>query len=211
MIGRDTCVIPLQIGVEEPSQLADVLGAQHVLGGLYGTLSWVTGPGQIRNIGNTNFIKFGELDNRSSERVEQSRQAFDDARVTVAVPANIQQALWENFLFVVSFGGVGAVTRVPIGVLRSIPEARELLQRCMQEIHSVARAHQIPLTDDIVEKTLAFIDALPPDGTTSLQRDIVEGKPSELDAWNGARTISTENNGRQRLAPLPREPAIRET
>jgi 2-dehydropantoate 2-reductase len=33
---------------------------------------------------------------------------------------------------------------------------------------------------------MTFLDSLAPSGTTSLQRDIVDGKPSELDAWNGA-------------------------
>ncbi len=56
----------------------------------------------------------------------------------------------------------------------------------MQEIHSVARARQIPVADKIVVKTLAFVDSLPTDATTSLQRDIADGKPSELEAWNGA-------------------------
>ena len=186
MIGPDTCVVPIQNGVEAPSKLAEVLGAQHVLGGLCGTLSWVTGPGQIRNIGDTNFVKFGELDNQSSERTELLRQAFDRAGVTVKVPANIHQALWEKFLFVVSFGGVGAVTRAPIGAIRTLPETRRMLERCMHEIYSVARARDIPMVDTIVAKTLEFVDTLPSDGTTSLQRDITDGKPSELEAWNGA-------------------------
>jgi len=186
MIDPDTCIVPLQNGVEAPSQLAELLGEQHVLGGLCGTISWVTGPGQVRTISDADFIKFGELDNRSSERVERLRQAFDHAGVTVQVPANIHQSIWEKFLFVVSFGGVGAVTRAPIGVIRTLPETRRMLERCMQEIHSVARARQIPVTDTIVAKTLAFVDSLPADGTTSLQRDIADGKPSELEAWNGA-------------------------
>jgi 2-dehydropantoate 2-reductase len=33
---------------------------------------------------------------------------------------------------------------------------------------------------------MAFIDALPPDATASMQRDIVAGRPSELEAQNGA-------------------------
>ena len=33
---------------------------------------------------------------------------------------------------------------------------------------------------------MAFLDSLAPSGTTSLQRDIAGGKPSELEAWNGA-------------------------
>ncbi len=56
----------------------------------------------------------------------------------------------------------------------------------MREIFVVARAHQIALGDGIVEKIMTFVDTLAPSGTTSLQRDMIAGKPSELAAWNGA-------------------------
>ena len=186
MIGPNTFVVPLQNGVEASSQLATVLGAGHVLGGLCGTLSWIVSPGRIRSIGQVHFIKFGELDKRPSERAEQLRQAFGRAGVNVEIPLDIHVALWEKFLFVVSFGGVGAVTRAPIGVIRTLPETRRLLEQCMREIFAVARTRQIALSDGIVEKSMMFLDSLAPSGTTSLQRDIADGKPSELDAWNGA-------------------------
>jgi 2-dehydropantoate 2-reductase len=186
MVGPKTFVVPLQNGVEAPSQLATVLGAEHVLAGLCGTLSWLTGPGRIRSIGDVHFVKFGELDDRASDRAELLRQAFERAGVKVEVPSNMQRALWEKFLFVVSLGGVGAVTRVPVGIVRSLPETRAMLEQCMREILAVARGRRVPMTDSIVSDTLAFVDSLAPDGTTSLQRDIVSGKPSELEAWNGA-------------------------
>ena len=186
MIGPDTCVVPLQNGVEAPAQLAQALGPEHALGGLCGTISWVTAPGRIRTATDTDFIKFGELDNRPSERTEELRRAFDRAGVTADIPEDVHKALWEKFLFVVSFGGVGAVTRAPIGVIRALPEVRQILEGCMQEIFSVARARRIALDQDVVDNTLSFVDSLPAGGTTSLQRDIADGKPSELEAWNGA-------------------------
>ena len=42
------------------------------------------------------------------------------------------------------------------------------------------------LDDDLVERTMGFVDSLPEAGTASLQRDIADGRPSELDAWSGA-------------------------
>src|SRR5262249_35200164 len=116
MIGPETFVVPLQNGVEAPSQLAAALGAEHVLGGLCGTFTWVTAPGRIRS----NYIKFAELDNRPSDRAEQLRRMFEQAGVNVEVPSDIHNALWEKFLLVTSFGGVGAVTRAPIGIIRTI-------------------------------------------------------------------------------------------
>ena len=199
LIGPKTFVVPLQNGVEAASQLAAVLGADHVVGGVCGTLSWLVGPGRIRSIGDVHFVKFGELDNRASDRCERLRAAFERAGVNVEIPADIRQALWGKFLFVVSLGGVGAVTRVPVGVIRTVPETRLMLIRCMQEILAVARARGVPLSDEVVADRLAFIDSLDPEGTTSLQRDILEGKPSELEAWNGA----VVRLGREAGVPTP--------
>ena len=158
MMGPQTFVVPLQNGVDAPSQLAAVLGTEHVLGGLCGTLSWVTAPGRIRSVGAGNFIKFAELDNRPSDRTEQLRRAFEQAGVKVEVPSDIHKALWDKFLFVTSFGGVGAVTRVPIGVVRTVPETRRLLEQCMQEVLALARARRVALANTVVADTMALVD-----------------------------------------------------
>ena len=186
LIGPQTTVLPLQNGVEAPSELAEVLGAQHVLAGLAKIISVRVGPGHIHHAGAEPFLAFGELDSRPSERVERLRQAFEAAGITAEIPPDIQAALWQKFLFVASWGGVGAVTRAPIGTTRTVPETREMLLQVMREVLAVAHARNVALPDDTVRDTLDFMDTLPPGGTTSLQRDISEGKPSELDSWNGA-------------------------
>jgi 2-dehydropantoate 2-reductase len=56
----------------------------------------------------------------------------------------------------------------------------------MQEASAVARAHRVLLNDTVVADTMKFIDSLAPNATTSLQRDIADGKPSEIDFWNGS-------------------------
>lgn len=185
LIGSETFVLPLQNGIEAAAQLSEVLGPEHVVGGLCATFSWIDGPGRIRCIGQMHFVRFAELDNVPSNRIEGMRKAFERAGVDVKVPSDIQAALWEKFLFVVSFGGVEAVTRAPIGVIRTVPEARQMLERCMHEINEVARARQIALSDGITESMMERVDSLDPSATTSLQRDITNGKPSELEAWNG--------------------------
>jgi 2-dehydropantoate 2-reductase len=197
LIGRETIVVPLQNGVEASTQLAAALGREHVLGGLCGTFSWVTAPGQIKSIGQAHFIKFGELDNRRSERSERLREAFEKAGVTVEVPTDIHKALWGKFILVTSFGGMGAVTRAPIGVIRSVPETRRLLEECINEVALLARACEVELSHSVVTETMALTDSLPEAATTSLQRDIIEGKPSELEAWNGAVVRLGEQRGVQ--------------
>jgi len=187
MVGANTWVVPLQNGVEAPSQLAEALGSQHVVGGLCKVSSFVAEPGHIRHVGVEPYVAFGELDNHPSQRTEQLRQAFARAAgLTVEIPADIHAAMWEKFLFIASFSGTGAVARVPVGVLRSVPETRQLLEEAMHEVLAVARAHAIAMPDDIVANTMAFVDSLPPDGMASMQRDILQGRPSELASQSGA-------------------------
>ncbi len=56
----------------------------------------------------------------------------------------------------------------------------------VETLIELAKAQGVPLPADSLERALALLDATTPAGTSSLQRDIAAGKPSELDAWTGA-------------------------
>jgi 2-dehydropantoate 2-reductase len=186
-LGPDTFVVPLQNGVEAPAQLAAVLGPDRVLGGLCRIIAWVESPGVVRHEGAEPYIGFGELAGGLSPRAERLQQAFSRCRgVTAEALEDVQAELWRKFLFISSVSGLGAVTRAPIGVLRSRPDTRDQLERAMREVLAVARAHGVGLPVDAVEETLAFTDSLPAEGTTSMQRDIIAGRPSELESQSGA-------------------------
>lgn len=186
LIGPGTFVVPLQNGVEAPAQLEAILGPGRVVGGSARVLSFISAPGRIRHLGGPATITFGELDNRPSERAERLRETFSRAGISAEIPPDIHSAIWEKFLFIVPLGGLGAVTRAPVGVLRALPETRRMLEQGMSEIHQVARGRRVSLPEGIVTRTMNFVDTLPPIGTISLQRDILAGRPSELEAWNGA-------------------------
>ncbi len=186
LIGENTIVLPLQNGVEAANQLSEVLGSRNVCGGLAKIVCLLAGPGHIRHTGMDPYIAFGELNNRRTGRLEKLLRTLRNAGINAEIMPDISAALWQKFLFVVSWGGVGAITRAPIGVIRTVPQTRRLLEQSMREILDVAQACQIRLPEDIVSTTLDFMDTLPPNGTTSMQRDIAEGRPSEIEAWNGA-------------------------
>jgi 2-dehydropantoate 2-reductase len=186
MIGDDTMVVPLENGIDAPDQLVAILGREHVLGGLCGIVSFIAAPGHIRHIGADPFIMFGELDNRRTARVEQLREVCIGAGVQADIPSDIHHALWSKFTFIAPMSGIGAATRVPVGIWRSMPETRDLATRAIREIVDLAHARGVDLGDEAVDRTLARYDGLPSDATSSLQRDIMDGKHSELDAQLGA-------------------------
>lgn len=187
MIGPATAALPLQNGVEAARQLAESLGVEHALGGLCKIAARIASPGHIVHMGVEPWIGFGELDNRRTSRVEDLRTALDAAvGVRAEIPPDIQAAIWEKFLFIVGVSGIGAVTRVPIGTFRALRGTREMLREAMEEVCELAAVRGVGLDTGIVEKTLDFIDGLPEGATASMQRDIAEGRPSELEYQNGA-------------------------
>jgi 2-dehydropantoate 2-reductase len=50
----------------------------------------------------------------------------------------------------------------------------------------VAHARKIGLSSDAPAAALALLDEMPANGTASMQRDIMRGQPSELEAQTGA-------------------------
>src|SRR2546430_16713217 len=56
----------------------------------------------------------------------------------------------------------------------------------MQEIVAVARPQHIAWPADVIPRTLAELAQFPPGGTNSMQRDLMSGRPSELEAHAGA-------------------------
>ncbi|MGW8250029.1 MAG: ketopantoate reductase family protein, partial [Anaerolineales bacterium] len=163
-----------------------VLGVDKVLGGLCRISAMIAEPGRIRHAGIEPYIAFGELDRHTSRRCERLQAAFERAGVWAEVPPDIQSAMWEKFVFIAAMSGVGAVTRMPVGIFRSIPETRRMLVDAVQESVDVALGRGIGAPANLMTKTMDLIDGLPPGATASMQRDIMEGRPSELDSQNGA-------------------------
>jgi len=187
MIGPETAVLPLQNGVDAADEIGFELGSEHALGGTAKIISFLVGPGHIKHTGAAPTLEIGELDSKPSPRVEALREAFERAKgVAVHFPSDIRVAMWTKFLFIASASGVGAVTRAPIGLVRNTPETRKLIVNAMREIERVARARTIKLSSEAVNNAMAYYDSLPFSGTTSMQRDIAEGRPSELESLSGA-------------------------
>lgn len=98
-------------------------------------------------------------------------------------------------MFVTCFGALGALVEKPLGDVRTTYRAD--LRNLMREVEEAGHALGIDLPSDVVETTLAFADPQAAHVTSSMQRDILEGLPSELDAQVGAVVRMAERGGRE--------------
>ena len=198
LVGPETVVMPIQNGVEAHATLSKAIGAKSIVPGLCKMISMVDAPGIICHAGVEPYLSFGELDGHLSSRVDEVAKVFADTKgLTVNTTQNILQELWLKFMLIAPWSGLGALTRSPIGIFRSLDETRDLLLKSIREVFDVARAIGVDIAEKNVESTINFMDQLPPDGIASMQRDILEGRPSELDEQCGTVVRYGEKGGVQ--------------
>jgi 2-dehydropantoate 2-reductase len=200
LVGPETSVIPMQNGLEAPELLAEALGQKPVLGGLCKIIASKTGPASVEHMGLEPIIEFGERNGSKTQRVERIRTAFQAAAgMTTLTPDDIEAALWQKLLYVESLGAVGAVAREPAGVLRAVPETRRLLKSAMEEVVAIALKRGVALDPTLPEQAMRRVDELPAGATTSMQRDIAAGSPSEFEFQVG----TVVRYGRESAVPIP--------
>ncbi len=185
MVGRDTVVVSLQNGIDAADRIGAVVGMKHMLGGVTWLSAAIETPGVIGQYSQFRRIALGEFSGRTTPRLKAVYGAMEATGAAVEVSDNILKVLWTKFVFIAPVMAMGSLTRVTFGEYRDVPEARTVLTGAIGEVAAVAQARGIKLDEDVVAKTLAFIDSSAPNIKPSMQRDVESGKPSELESMIG--------------------------
>ncbi len=193
-VQADTSILPLLNGVENSEILLEYFSNNQVLGGLCRIISKIESHGVIAHIDVKPSIVFGPLDGNMSTNMSSIQMAFQKAKIKSILSDNIQREIWSKFLFISSISALGGLVGKPIGVLRK-GYLRGVISKTAEEISELALAYGVDLGKDIVSKQLAIVDRQDPKTTASLQRDIMEGRPSELEAQNGAVVRMSRSKG----------------
>jgi 2-dehydropantoate 2-reductase len=199
LLGPDTVVLGLQNGIEAAERIGAVVGAGRVLGAATWIAANIEAPGVIRQVSAFRRIVVGELDGRSTARLERTVAALKSMGIAVEATGDIRKVLWTKFVFIAGFSAVGTVTGMPVGDFRAVPETRAMLVALMHEVEAVGRALGVALDPDVVDQALAIMDGAEPGMRTSMQRDVAAGRPSEIEALVGA----VRRKGREARVPTP--------
>ncbi|MBM4272696.1 MAG: 2-dehydropantoate 2-reductase, partial [Deltaproteobacteria bacterium] len=175
MVGPDTMVLSLQNGIDAADRIGAVVGMEHML---YGT-TWcsvaIEAPGVIGQYSQFRRIALGELNGRTTPRLQAVYDALQKAGMTVEISDNILKVLWAKFVFIAPVMLMGSLTRMTFGDYRAVPEARAVLVEAIHEVATLAKASGVTLDADVEEKTLAFIDSSEAGIKPSMQRDVESG------------------------------------
>lgn len=185
LINPGGVVLPLQNGVNSREKLIRAIPEEAVLGGLCKVISKISGPGRIHHFAFHPQIIFGAVHPESVDRARQLLPVFEAAGIDGIYSDNIELDAWRKFLFICVLSGIGALTRQEVGLMRADEGIRPLMEASAREIIQIGQAGGVPLTEADFVNTFKAIDKQDYHTTSSMQRDMMEGRPSELHDFNG--------------------------
>jgi 2-dehydropantoate 2-reductase len=202
LLGPDTVVITLQNGVDSVDDIAAAVGRERVLGGPTYIATALSAPGFIEQTGTHRRIVFGEVFGQAagvSARVQAIADLMLRADIQAEPVPDARVPLWDKFIYLVPFAAFTGAARLAIGPLWSDPDIREQFLATAREVESVARAEGVPVKDDVIERVVTYVDALPSSTRSSLLIDLQAGKRIEVESLAG----SAVRRGKAAGVPTP--------
>ena len=127
-------------------------------------------------------IVFGVRDKAEfRSELREIQKDLCDSNIDGILSENIRREALEKFSYVSPIGAAGLYYHATAADFQKEGEARELFKTMIREIATLAEAMGIPFQKDMVDVNLKILSNLAPEATTSMQRDIMEGKQSEID------------------------------
>lgn len=139
-------------------------------------------PGTIWQNGDIFRIVYG-VRKKEELRPELFEVAKDlkESGIDGVLSENIQRDALQKFAYVSPMAACGLYYHVSAEEIQRTGEPRDTFVKLIREVDALAVAMEVPFLVDIVTTNLQILDALNPTASTSMQRDIYAGKPSEID------------------------------
>lgn len=180
-----TPIMTLQNGITAPEHSAAAFPHAPIIAGTCVVIVKRTQPGHVHLLGAECQITYGLFragEHYQGDALALVKEAFDGTPIPVTATDDVQRALWKKLSLISSYGGVGAVSGLTAGETRSHPQTRSMVHEAIEECRAVANSYDVTFTNEDVEQVFStYMEHFEPGTTTSMQRDLAQGLPSELD------------------------------
>ncbi len=180
--GKETVVIPILNIYGTGGRLQKKLPELTVTDGCIYVSANIMEPGVILQHGKILRVVFGAR--KPEEETEKMRQVAKDMvtdDLEVILSENIRRDAMVKFSYVSPIGAAGLYCNAVAADFQREGEQREMFKALIREIVALSHAMGIEFEEDLVERNLKILASLSPEATTSMQRDVIEGKRSEMD------------------------------
>ncbi len=111
---------------------------------------------------------------------------FRTSDIAFVVPEDIVKEIWFKFMINVGLNQWSALIRAPYRLFQDSPHGQELLSKTMIEVISLSKRYGGNLEETDIDRAIAVLKTLAPQGKTSMLQDVEARRQTEVDAFAGA-------------------------
>lgn len=178
----ETLVIPILNVYGTGPRIGRLVPSVHVLDGCIYIVGFVSGEGEITQMGSIFRLVFGARPEQgiSCEQLNQIAEELRACGIKVDVSDDINRDTFIKWAFISAMACTGAYHDVPMGEVQHEGEVRETFIGLSQESAEIGKRLGVTYPEDPVAYNLKVIDSLDPHSTASMQKDIARGHESEI-------------------------------
>ena len=113
--------------------------------------------------------------------LEEVKKDLEESSAEAVLSEDIRRDALQKFSYISPAAACGLYYDVSAGEMQKPGEIRDTFAALTGEIGVLAEAMGVPFSEDPVKTNLDILDHLAPEASTSMQRDIWQGKKSEID------------------------------
>lgn len=173
---EDTIIIPLQNGVNAKNIIENHIDhdSSKILEGCIYIVSNIEEPGVVKHMGGPGKIFFG---NNDSQDFGWVGEILVKGGLDITYTKDIREILWKKYLFVSPLSTMSTALNITLGELAEDSKYMAKLEKMMVEVQELANKHNVILTAEDIEASLAMLSKFPYKSKTSLQLDFENRNP----------------------------------
>jgi 2-dehydropantoate 2-reductase len=183
VLKKDTAILTIQNGLGNEERLAELFGAERILGGMAFVCINRIEPGVVHHIAEGT-ITLGEYRSAAGQRVNRIAEMLRASKISCRVIDDLRYGRWEKLVWNIPFNGLSAALNLTTDLLLAIPAGEALVRSLMEEVIDAALSVGVELPRSLIQ---AKIDQTRGMGAykTSMHLDFLSGRAMEIDAIFG--------------------------
>lgn len=182
-IGSDTAIVSLLNGMGHRERIRRVLGPKVVVGTIGAVEASLSDDRVVQHRSPMiPHIEIASDTDVSTGKLSSIVTVVKNAGLSATIRNSENEVIWRKLARLSAIATMTAYTQFPVGVIRADKQLRAQLQSLVDELCQLARAEGV---DCSAADVMHQINDLPETLTTSMQRDISEGRPSEIESILG--------------------------
>jgi 2-dehydropantoate 2-reductase len=187
-------LLPFLNGLSHMEALDQQFGKARVMGGVAHIAAMITDTGAVKQLTDLNMLTVGPRATEHEALAKEFIALCKQADFNSAYSENIEQVLWDKWVFLATLAGMTTLCRGSVGEIVSTPYGKELTLAMYEECCSIAKAAGHVIGEIPRSKAIEMLTKVGSPFTASMLRDLISGQKTEHEHILGQMIKKGEEN-----------------